>query len=149
MTSGGARNRSGPPPDPNSIRSRKKGLTFRHLPPGGYDGKPPRFPLPNKTTREQRVWRQVWQYPQAAVWAEQPRFLDDVALYVRVKVESEVHDASPSTRTVLFRLRDAIGLSAAGMKELGWLIGPDEEPVAGDAEPASAAEAARNRLKVV
>ena len=149
MTSGGPRNRSGPPADPNSLRSRKKGLAFKHLPPAGYDGKPPAFPLPDVSRRERAVWRQVWTFPQAAEWAEQPRFWDDVALYVRVKVESEQHEAHASTRQVLFRLRDAIGLSAAGMKELGWLVGEPDEVVEGDASVSSAAEAARSRLKVV
>jgi len=149
MPRGGARNRSGPPPDPNSLRSDKRGLTFRHLPPEGYDGEAPRWPLPELSGREDEVWSLVWTYPQAAAWADEPWRWLTIALWVRTLVVCEGRDATAADKASLHRFADQIGLTPAGMKENGWLVSSATEPAAEETTTESAAEAARNRLKVV
>ena len=72
MARGGARNRSGPQPDPMSGRSDARGLKFDQLPAEGYDGEVPEFGLPGATPRELAVWEKLWRTPQAAAWAREP-----------------------------------------------------------------------------
>ena len=96
---GGARNRSGPQPDPNSGRSERRGFKLTGLPSEGYDGEPPEFPLhpivifsefwegegadkqkikePDEAgtasfrDREAQVWAEAWRTPQACAWSMQ------------------------------------------------------------------------------
>jgi len=93
MARGGARNRSGPRPDPNSLNSAKKGYVLTALPAEGYQGEIPEFPLPDLTAREVEVWRQAWRTPQAAAWSTQPWRWRTVALWVRWSVRMEDPEA--------------------------------------------------------
>lgn len=149
MPRGGARNRSGPPPDPNSLRSDKRGLSFRHLPHDGYVGEPPEWPLPDFSEREIEVWRTAWTYPQAAAWAVEPWRWLAIALWVRTFVVCEGPNATAADKGSLHRFADQIGLTPAGLKENGWLVAPADDQPDEEAAPTSAAEAARTRLKVV
>lgn len=149
MPRGGARNRSGPQPDPNSLRSDKRGLSFRHLPHDGYDGKPPTWPLPDLSEREHEVWSTAWTYPQAAAWVDEPWRWLTIALWVRTFVVCEGRDATAADKSSLHRFADQIGLTPAGMKENGWIVAPPGAEPVEDTAPTSAAEAARTRLKVV
>ena len=56
MPRGGARNRSGPQPDENSLKSAKIGYTLTALPSEGYDGETPDFPLPARALSS-CLWR--------------------------------------------------------------------------------------------
>lgn len=181
MGSGGARNRSGPPADPRSARSDLRGLSFDKLPAGGYDGNVPDFPLPKMqrtkivvvdkvrevhpdTTatislrrREIRIWHEVWALPQAAAWAT-PRFQwlwTTIGEYCRLKALVEkAPDSNATLVAQLHRYRDQIGLSRAGMRELGWDISA-EEPIAdpprrtATVDPESKPEARKRRLRAV
>ena len=69
MGRGGARNRSGPPPQEGSARSDARGYSLTALPAEGYRGPVPEFPLDDATDRELEVWAQLWRTPQAAAWA--------------------------------------------------------------------------------
>ena len=51
MPRGGARNRSGPQANPQSLRSGQRGLVLSSLPNEGYDGDVPEFPLPMSSDR--------------------------------------------------------------------------------------------------
>ena len=126
MASGGARNRSGPPPDPSSGRSDRRGLSFSQLPSEGYAGEAPEFPLPDASTRETQVWRLVWTYPQAKAWADEPWRWLSVALYVRTLVVCEGRDATAADKGSLHRFADQIGLTPAGMRDNGWVVARDE-----------------------
>lgn len=123
---GGARNRSGPQPDPRSGRSDRRGLQFVWLPAEGYSGAVPEFPLPRPTARERALWAKVWTYPQAAGWAREPWRHETVAMYVRWKARSERAKASAADAGALIRFSDQIGLTQAGLRELGWAITTDE-----------------------
>lgn len=155
MPRGGARNRSGPRPDPTSGRSERRGFTLTALPAEGYTGGPPNFPLEpivlfteyfegsgknrikvkerdeegteSFREREACVWAEAWSTPQACAWSMEPWRWPVVAEYCRLKTVVEL-DPSASAALVaqLHRYRDQIGLTPAGMKENGWAIATDE-----------------------
>lgn len=149
MPSGGARNRSGPPPDPSSGRSDRRGLTLTALPAQGYRDEAPEFPLPGATDRELEVWTLLWRTPQACAWARQSWRWLNLADLVRLQVRGEARDASVAIATAVRQLRADFGLTPAGLIENGWAIAPDET-AAKRAEKAPARKASsRDRMKVV
>ena len=125
MPKGGARNRSGPQPDPNSERSERRGFTLTALPTEGYQLSPPDFPLPNAGSRELDIWADAWTTPQACAWSLEPWRWQTVAEYARFKAQCE---AEPNASLIgqLHRYRDQIGLTPAGLRENGWAIAQDE-----------------------
>lgn len=130
MARGGARNRSGPPPDENSGRSDARGFVLSALPPAGFDGDAPDFPLPDASVRELAVWSQVWTTPQACAWSMESWRWPVVAMYVRTFVICEGADATAADKSSIHRFGDQIGLTPAGLKENGWKIA---EPPKADA----------------
>ncbi len=126
MTKGGARNRSGPQPDPTSGRSEARGLSFSELPREGYRGNVPPCPLPEVSRRELDVWSLVWSFPQGAAWAAEPWRQLAVSQYVRLAVRAEDPEAPASLVASLHRFADQIGLTPAGLRENGWAIAKDE-----------------------
>src|SRR5690606_10612763 len=92
MPKGGARTRSGPPPDPNALRRARDASEWTVLPAAGRQGPPPEWPLPTSSRRERDVWAELWTRPQAVVW-ERQRQHHEVALYVRRLVEAEARGA--------------------------------------------------------
>lgn len=156
MPSGGSRNRSGPAPDPGSLRSARRDFQAVALPREGYLGPVPAFPLPGETERELAVWDEVWRTPQAAAWAQEPWRHRTIAQYVRWSVRSESRDAPASVGVQAIRLGDQIGLTPAGLRENGWTISRDEVAAAREEAAASPAPprrpartSARDRLTVV
>lgn len=159
MPKGGSRNRSGPPADPTSRTSERKGYTLTALPNEGYDSEAPAFPLQpivlfteyfegqgrNRTKirerddggtesfreREADVWAEAWTTPQACAWSLEPWRWPIVAEYCRLKAIVEF-DPSASAALVaqLHRYRDQIGLTPAGLRENGWAIAAAEIPKA-------------------
>jgi hypothetical protein len=149
------------------------------LPAEGYQGGAPKtFPLPrmqrsktvgsgkdrevvhDRTTsdklrsRELAVWREVWGTPQATAWAK-PRWQwlwPTIAEYCRLKTVVEAEpDANAALVAQLHRYRDQIGLTKAGMRELGWDIAEDEVAQQRDERPSEEpqGEAPRRRLTAV
>lgn len=151
MPRGGARNRSGPPPDPNSGRSDRRGFKLTALPSEGFEGDPPDFPLPDASKRELDVWDALWATPQACAWSMQEWRWDQVADLVRLQVRAEAHDAPVNIATVVRQMRADLGLTPAGLKENGWAIAADEVAVKREeAAPAVPVRASsRSKLKVV
>jgi hypothetical protein len=127
MASGGARNRSGPAPDPNSGRSDARGLRLTALP-ASYDGPVPEFPLPGLSVREAEVWAETWRLPQANAWSlpSESWRVRTVAMWVRLSVRCEDPDASASLLGQLHRFADQVGLTTAGLAEMGWQVAADE-----------------------
>lgn len=130
MASGGARLRSGPPPDPNSARSERLGRMNGQLvlPVHGYHGTPPEFPLEETINyrREVQLWQELWTTPQAAAWATMPYMHRTVAMYVRYVVRAEDLDAPANVMTTALRMADTIGLTVSGLAALGWVIDNDD-----------------------
>lgn len=168
MASGGARNRSGPPLDPNSGRSDARGLRFDALPSEGYKGAIPEWPLPRRVVmtweaegkarwqvvdatatervadRERELWFWAWRTPQAAAWAKPSESwrLPLIAMWVRTFVLCESSEATAADKNSLHRFADQIGMTPAGLKENGWAVAQDQvgakRAEKADTEPAPA-----------
>ena len=137
MARGGARNRSGPQPDPNSAKSEKLGRKLEVLPSEGYKGKIPEFPIKNLmfevdgkqrvsdvSKREKVLWREYWKLPQAVAWAEESWRWQGLALMCRLEAQVELFPAKSANLVgQLHRFRDQLGLTPAGLRENGWQIG--------------------------
>jgi len=129
MPAGGARgHRTGPAPDPNSERSERRGFKPTALPAEGYQGPVPPFPLNHQSPREAHWWAWAWRTPQAAAWAlpSQAWRAPIVAQWCRVFARCEDAEVSPGVLVQLHRLGDQVGLTTAGLRELGWAVAADE-----------------------
>src|SRR4051794_14263470 len=101
MPKGGARVRSGPPPDPDALRrDRDSDGDWLVLPVAGRQGDTPAWPLPTATERELKLWADEWRRPQALVWDRNGQHLE-VALFVRAVVEAEDPRATTASRTLV------------------------------------------------
>jgi hypothetical protein len=178
MTSGGARNRSGPPKDPNSATSDRIDFKLTSLPSAPRTGPVPEWPLMVRRVyrwevedkrrfqvldedsteeirdREAALWEWVWRTPQAYAWSlpsESWRLLT-VAMWVRTFVICESSEATAADKNSLHRFADQIGMTTAGLAEMGWAVAKDElsakrAEVQESTEPAR--QSSRNRMKVV
>ena len=154
MASGGRRNRNGAIADPNSGRSDRRGYKVTALPSEGFQGEIPPFPLPGASDRELEVWESAWRTPQACAWSLPSEMwrARTVALWVRTTVRCEDPEAPASLLAQLHRFADQVGMTTAGLAEMGWAIAVDEVAAKasekGDsAEPAR--KSSRDRLSVV
>ncbi|MFJ4863410.1 hypothetical protein [Streptomyces sp. NPDC088748] len=151
MPRGGARAVSGPAPDPNALRRERKtdAAGWRTLPADGRMGDPPAWPLTEATEREQDVWLDLWEKPQAVMWEELGQVLE-VALFVRTLAEAERVDARVDIKKMVRGYLDSLGLSVQGMLRNRWKIAA-AAPTAVESVPAPAVRrsSARDRLKVV
>ncbi len=127
MASGGARARSGPPPDPNALRRERDSGDWVTLPEDGRKGRAPAWPLAGQTERESSLWDAEWKRPQAVMW-ERHGLEVEVAIYVRTLTAAESPDASPPMRTLLRQQQEALGLSLPGLARNKWRIGAAEKP---------------------
>jgi hypothetical protein len=128
MASGGARNRSGLKPTEGSGRSDRRGFKLTALPSEGFTGEAPEFPLPKASDRELEVWASTWKTPQACAWSmpsERWR-LRSVAMWVRTSVRAEDPEAGAALLSQLHRFADQIGMTTAGLAEMGWKVAVDE-----------------------
>lgn len=126
MTSGGARNRSGPPADPSALRrDRADDKAWTTLPVEGFSGVVPDFPLADALTVETALWAELWQKPQAVMWAKL-EMKYQIAAYVRAFVESTEAGASAGLKTAVLRMEGELGISIVGMNGLRWRFSEDE-----------------------
>lgn len=123
MASGGARARSGPPPDPTALRRDRKDdqAGWTTLPNEGRTGRVPAWPLPTATRREREVWKLLWKTPQAVMWERHGQY-HEVALYCRRLVESEAPGTPVSLGVLVKQLQESLGLSQPGLLRLRWRI---------------------------
>lgn len=163
MPRGGARNRSGPPLDPTSERSERRGIKLGVLPRGGYKGKAPKFPIPEPRDsdgfvvesplydRAVSLWKTHWKSPQACAWAGESWRHTIIA--EMCMVEATVHMSPASSAALigqLHRFRDQLGLTPAGMRENGWAIGDvDEDKREVKREEARPSTSSRARMRLV
>lgn len=147
MTSGGARARSGPPPDPNALRRERDAGEWIELPAAGRLTEPPEWPLTAQSPRERELWGRLWRMPQALIWERYSQDLE-VALYVRQIERFEQPRSSVLLGTLVRQMADSLGLTTPGIRANRWKIMRDES--AGSAPvPAAARASSRTRLKVV
>lgn len=151
MTSGGARNRSGPTANEDSARSDRRGFSLQKLPASGWAGNIPDWPLPELSPRELDLWTWAWRTPQAWAWAqpsEQWRSRS-VAMWVRLAVRCEDTEAGAALLAQLHRFADQIGMTTAGLAEMGWKVATDEVAEKRAAAPEPKKRSSRDRMKVV
>lgn len=123
MSSGGARGRSGPAPDPNALRrDRKEDQAGWTTLPRERPGAAPEWPLavPPSTT-EVSHWAKVWKTPQATQWEKNGQEVE-VALYVRTLAEAEIPGAAANLRNLVKQLQENLGLSYVGLHRWRWRI---------------------------
>jgi len=135
-----------------SGRSDRRGFKLTALPAEGYDGPAPAFPLSEPTERELEVWSDLWRTPQACAWsmASESWRIRTVALYVRTVVRCEAPDAGAALLSQLHRFADQIGMTTAGLAEMGWKVAVDEVGAKAAEKPvATSAPAAQRRLRAV
>lgn len=161
MTSGGRRNRNGAIPDPESARSDKRGYKLTALPAEGYKGPVPEWPLAidadlENHDRELAVWAALWRTPQACAWSmpSESWRVRTVAMYCRVLVRCEAPNAGASLLGQLHRFADQIGMTTAGLAEMGWAVAVDElasrRAESNDEAPAEPKrQSSRDRIAVV
>ena len=161
MARGGARNRSGPQPEEGSRTSDRKGFILTALPPTGYDGEAPKFPLSRRSVfrwefedkrkfqvfdsdatqnivdREAELWDWAWTTPQACAWSLDPWRWPVVAMWVRTFVICESSEATAADKGALHRFADQIGMTPAGLKENGWKIAEPPAPATDDETPSN------------
>jgi hypothetical protein len=151
MASGGARNRSGPKQDPNSLRGEKR-APLRVLPFEPFDQDAPEIPIPGPTSREVELWKAAWRAPQAWAWIDESWRWQTIALWVRRAALAESKDANASEINAVIRLADQVGMTPAGLKENGWTIGSASKPAAvpdGQSDKAAGRKSAKSRFTVI
>ena len=146
MAKGGARARSGPPPDPHALRRDRDAGEWVTLDAGGRDGEPPAWPLTGQTDREAELWEREWRRPQALMWERNGQELE-VALYVRSLAAAERVDATVAARTLVRQQQEALGISLPGLARNRWRIA--EADAGSEAPTVPAGRSARDRFKVV
>lgn len=146
MARGGARIRSGPPPDPNALRRERDRSDWIHLPAVGRQGEPPEWPLTRPTKRELALWDREWRRPQAVMWEANGLELQ-VAFYVRTVREAETFGTKPATRTELRRQMDSLGLTPDGLLRNRWVIAT--EVAASPRRAAAGGSSVKDRVKVI
>lgn len=175
MTKGGARNRSGPQGDEKSLRSAARGYALTALPASGYSGDAPDFPLPRRSVhrwefedkrkfqvfdseateaireREIELWTWLWTTPQACAWSmpSESWRLHVIAMYVRTFVICEGSEATAADKGSLHRFADQIGMTTAGLAEMGWKVAIDETAAKRETKKPVTQTSARDRMKAV
>ncbi|MCH1867084.1 hypothetical protein [Nocardioides sp. CFH 31398] len=74
------------------------------------------------------MWDLAWRTPQGWAWSqpsEQWRHLT-IGLWVRTFVRCEAESAPASILAQLHRFADQVGMTTAGLAEMGWQIAADE-----------------------
>ena len=150
MSSGGARARSGPPPDPMALRQDRKGSAeWVTLPADGRAGDPPAWPLAGESEREVVLWQTLWAMPQAVMWEAMRQDLE-VALYVRDLALFEQPGAPVNLGTLVRQQADALGLTIPGLRVNRWKIGQPAAAQEKKRQPRkSARPSARDRFRVI
>lgn len=174
MTSGG-HGRSGPAPSETSGRSERRGYSLTALPALGYDGPIPDWPLPQRRIyrfeseqgrrfevfnadateiaerRELELWAWAWRTPQAWAWSQPSESWrsQTVARWVRQAVKCESDDASAADHGQLHRYADQVGLTTAGLREMGWKVTVDEVAAKRSEPAAPKRKSARDRMQAV
>jgi hypothetical protein len=155
MPRGGARTRSGPPPDPNALRRDRADdqAEWVELPAAGRTGRVPAWPLHTRASaRERRLWEKLWKLPQALEW-ERLQQHDVLAMYVRTQVEAEEPGATASLRNAALRLADNLGVTTAGMRANRWRVAPPAQGSQAKSQPTAkkkrSGQSSRDRFTVV
>src|SRR5690349_2674632 len=121
--SGGARVRSGPPPDMQALKRSRDGKDWTKLPAAGRLAPAPEWPaaIPEPNEAELLKWREVWTLPQALIW-EHDRSFDLVAFYVRTFLEAMNPRAGAQARMFVRQLSNDLYLAPAALASGKYVI---------------------------
>lgn len=146
MTSGGARARSGPPPDRDALRRDRDGSEWTPLDAGPQTDLAPDWPLSKPfTIREKAVWAREWARPQAVMW-RRLGLADEVAAYVRTLCRFEGRKSRTGDGTLMRQLAEDLGISISGLARNRWIIGTNTPAAAPAAARTETGPSARERL---
>jgi hypothetical protein len=147
MTRGGARSRSGPPPDPNALRrSRKSDPAWTKIPASGRGDVPaPEWPLVEPSARELELWNAWWSEPVAVLWAES-HAEHYVAFTVRMFAEAEQPKARTEDRKSLNQMMANLYLTPDSQLRARILIVDEDADDTASLEPVAEVADIRSRL---
>jgi len=143
MTSGGARPRSGPAPQPDSLRRDRDSKDWTKLP-RECTIPAPDWPLeiPEPTVTELAMWERLWRMPQAHVW-HADHTVDLVGLYVRAFQKAVKPDAAAANTVIAKQMGDHLLLSTPALFAGRYVItgSPEDEILTNVARSAAGAAA--------
>lgn len=116
----------GPRPNPSAPRSRHRVPDDKtiYLPAEGCDLPPPKLPSVRKwSAYERRLWHELWGSPQASQWDDSniPAVAAMLVHYSAILAGTATAWEAQEYR----HLATSLGLTPAGMKTLGWVIGDE------------------------
>lgn len=139
MTSGGARARSGPPPQPDALRRDRDSKDWTKLP-RECTVPAPDWPLeiPEPTITELAMWTRLWRMPQAHVW-HADHTADLVGLYVRAFSRAVAPNAPATGMTIAKQMGDHLLLSTPALFAGRYVItdSPEDQILSGQHRTAS------------
>jgi hypothetical protein len=105
----------------------------------------------NASDRELDVWAEAWRTPQACAWSLPSELwrVRSVAMWVRVSVRCEDSRVSAVLLGQLHRFADQIGMTTAGLSEMGWKIAEADLSVADEVVVPVVSEPRGRRLRAV
>lgn len=139
MARGGARARSGPPPDPNALRrARRNDPAWTKVPAEGRGRPAPEWPLVEPSPRELELWESWWSQPIAVLW-EEAHSTHYVAFTVRMFAEAEQPKARTEDRKSLNQMMANLWLTPDAMLRARIVVmDASPTPAAAPAEPQDA-----------
>lgn len=149
MAQGGARARSGPPPDPSSLRNaRSDASPWTHIPNVPSTDAPPPWPLNRRPTPNQlHHWKRLWRKPQAAMWRELGQEAA-VAAHAAALGNSELFEGD-KLYPILLRQEEQLGISIPGLLRNRWILDPVGVEVKGSKPDDSRRTSASRRFKTI
>ena len=157
--SGGARLRSGPPPDLNALHRVRDARMWTRLP-VSHTLPTPEWPIevPDPTMAEIVMWNRLWSMPQALVW-NADKVEDQVAIYVRTYLEAAGEGAAVARRQLARVLANDLLLTTPALHAARYYIegngpapggdpGAERQPATAS-KPAGAVRSIRDRMNVV
>src|SRR5690349_8000299 len=123
MASGGARAKSGPPPDPNALRRDRPSdkAAWTDLPATGREGPPPAWPFDGATADALERLADLWAKPQAVEWERNQQQLE-VALLVRAISTAQGAKTTAADGSLVQRKMNDLGLTVPGLRANRWRI---------------------------
>ena len=122
-----------PGPSPQKhVRRRNARPDWRSLPPHGFAGPVPAWPMGEPSDDLAELWSQLWRTPQAEAWAELG-WSRVVARYAVMVVASERGEANAALLAEIRQMEDRLGLSPMAMRRLQWeVLEAVKEPAVSD-----------------
>lgn len=148
---------SGPPANPNSLRSAKRGSEWTRVPRTARVGKEtPDWPayIPEPSDEELALWIDLWKKPQATLWIRD-QIENQVAMYCRLFISSMQPGGFVTEKTAAERMAGSLLLTTPALLAAKiMIVDPEGEETVGPAQagtvaPISSASSVRDRFTIV